>query len=91
MTAERLSMRKIKELLRLEAEGRSEREISQSLKVSRSTVQRYRRRAEEAGLTWPLAVELTDGEIEARLFPPPPPSNQVRPRPDWPDWKYRKF
>jgi DNA-binding NarL/FixJ family response regulator len=54
MAAERLSMRKIKELLRLDAEGLSEREISRSLKLSRSTVQRYRQRAEEAGLTWPL-------------------------------------
>jgi transposase len=77
-------MRKIKELLRLDVEGLSEREISQSLKVSRSTVQRYRRRAEEAGLTWPLAAELTDSDIAARLFPPPPP-DQPRPLPTWKD------
>jgi len=85
MTAERLSMRKIKELLRLDAEGLSEREISRSLKVSRSTVQRYRRRVEEAGLTWPLPEEFTDSEIEARLFPPPPAPDQPRPLPAWRD------
>lgn len=85
MAAERLSMRKIKELLRLDAEGLSEREISRSLNVSRSTVQRYRQRAEDAGLTWPLPVELTESEIEARLFPPPPPPDQPRPLPDWKD------
>ncbi len=85
MAAERLSMRKIKELLRLGAEGLSEREISQSLKVSRSTVQRYRRRAEEAGLTWPLSEDLVDSELEARLFPPPPAPDRARPLPTWKD------
>jgi len=83
MTAERLSMRKIKELLRLDAEGRSEREISRSLKVSRSTIQRYRQRAKEAELTWPVPEDLSDSEIEARLFPPPPAPDQPRPLPAW--------
>lgn len=48
-------------------------------------MQRYRERAEAAGLTWPLPEELTEGEIEARLFPPPPPPRTPRPLPEWKD------
>ena len=44
-------MRKIKEVLRLEAEGLSSREIARSLKLGRTTVQRYRDRAARAGLS----------------------------------------
>ena len=40
MPARRLCMRKIKEVLRLEAEGLSSREIARSLKLGRTTVQR---------------------------------------------------
>lgn len=76
-------MRKIKEVLRLEAEGLSSREIARSLKLGRTTVQRYRDRAARAGLSWPLPPELTDSEVEARLFPPPPPAGTPRDRPDW--------
>ena len=52
MAAKRLSMRKLKEVLRLSALGHSDRVIAQSLNVGRSTVRRYRRRADEAGLDW---------------------------------------
>jgi transposase len=59
--------------------------IAQSLNVGRSTVRRYRRRAEEAGLDWSAATELTESDIEARLFPPL--DRLLRPRP-LPDWEY---
>jgi transposase len=36
-----------------------------------------------AGLEWPLALELSDAELEGRLFPLPRPSNIERPLPDW--------
>jgi len=48
MAAKRLSMRKIKEVLRLHAKGVSQRQISISSGVSRPTVSEYVRRAAEA-------------------------------------------
>lgn len=84
MPAKRLSMRKIKEVLRLSAEGLSDRKIARSVNEPRTTVRRYRERAKKAGLEWPLPVDLTDEELEKRLFPPPPPvSRHRRPEPDW--------
>ena len=76
-------MRKIKEVLRLHAAGRSNREIARNVAVWHSTVAEYLRRAELAGLSWPLPPELTDSELEARLFPPTAPSKVARPLPVW--------
>jgi hypothetical protein len=51
MANTRLSMRKIKEVLRLTHDKRlSERQVAQSLELSCSTVKEYRVRAERAGL-----------------------------------------
>jgi transposase len=83
MAAERLSMRKIKEVLRLKAAGHGNRAIARSLGIAHSTVREYLSRAAAADLDWPLAEDVTDVEIEARLFPPPRPSNLARPLPDW--------
>jgi len=83
MAAERLSMRKIKGVLRLKALGQSPKVIAQSLGVGQNTVRRYLRRAAEAGLSWPLPPELGDAALEARLFPPPPTAGVARPVPDW--------
>ncbi len=79
-------MRKIKEVLRLRAQGRSDREVARSVKVARTTVRRIRRRAEGAGLSWPLPDDLTESALEALLFPPhPPPGIHPRPIPNWGD------
>ena len=67
-------MRKIKDVLRLHAAGRSARQIGPSVGVSRSTVADYLRRAEVAGLSWPLPDGLDEEALERRLFPPPPPA-----------------
>lgn len=83
MAAERLSMRKIIEVLRLSAAGHSDRAIARSVRISHSTVREYRRRAEAAGVSWPLPEEWTASELEARLFPAPVPSHVARPLPDW--------
>lgn len=83
MAAQRLSMRKIIEFLRLAAAGHSNRAIGLSLGVSHSTVGEYRARAKAAGLSWPLDPVWTGAELERRLFPPPVPSNVARPLPDW--------
>ena len=86
MPGERLSMRKIRELLRLRWENHlPQRAISQSLKLSQASVSDYLNRARRAGLSWPLPDGLDDARLEALLFPPLPdvPSEQ-RPVPDWP-------
>ena len=73
MAAERLSMRKIKEILRLKAAGHTKRAIARSLAISHSTVQDYLGRAEAAGVGWPVPPEWTEAELEGRLFPPTQP------------------
>ena len=69
MPAERLPMRKVREVLRLKhACGVSERVIARSLGVSRSTVAEYLRRAAVIGLAWPIPGDLDEAALERRLF-----------------------
>src|SRR6202162_34993 len=69
MANERISMRKVKEILRLYWEaGLSRRQIAKSCSLSRSTVSEYIARAEQAGLKHPLPQELDDAAIDAKLF-----------------------
>ena len=85
MPGERLSMRKIRELLRLRWEQRlPQRVIGRSLRLSQAAVSEYLSRARRADLTWPLPDNLDDARLEALLFPPAPnvPTEQ-RPVPDW--------
>ena len=61
MPAKRLSMRKIREVLRLKwAVGMSNRRIAVSLGIARPTVSEYVRRAESAGLGWPVPEDMSD-------------------------------
>lgn len=91
MPAERLAMRKIREVLRLAAAGHSRRRIARSCSSSHSTVCDYLRRAQEAGLSWPLVTGMDDAELERRLFPPVPPSvASARGVPDW-SWVHREL
>ena len=85
MPAKRLSMRKIREVLRLKwGNGMSNRRIAVSSGIGRPTVSEYLRRAEEAGLSWPLPDDLDDARLELLLFPPPPDlPAQERGIPDW--------
>lgn len=87
MPRERLSMRNIREVLRLRWEhGLSHRQIVASCKIGQGTVVEYLRRAAGAGLTWPLPEGLTDTELEGKLFPPAAViAAAERPLPDWAD------
>ena len=78
-------MRKLRQALRLAWEaGLGLRPIGHSLGLSPTTVGEYLRRAEIAGLTWPLPAELDDATLEARLFPGASPLPlQERPLPDF--------
>lgn len=62
-------MTKYREILRLTALGLSLRDIEKSLKVSRKTVVKVQKRADELSLSWPLDESLTDAELEQRMFP----------------------
>ena len=63
-----LTMRQIRQMLRLARDGVSAREIGRMLGVARSTVQDNLKRAAGAGLAWPLPGDLTDAALEQRLF-----------------------
>jgi transposase len=70
MAGRRLSMRKIKEVLRLKwLSEHSERQIAKSCNIARSTVQECLKRAEHAELTWPTACNLDDTALEDLLYP----------------------
>ncbi len=84
MARERLPMRKIRDVLRLKAEGLSERKIAASLGVGHSGAGDTIRRARRAELSWPLPSGLSDEALEQRLFSAPPPGKALaRPHPDW--------
>ena len=83
MPGPRLPMRKIRDVLRLSAAGMSKRQIAASLGVSATAAGECIRRARRAGLAWPLPDELSDEELERRLYPLPTAAKDRRPRPDW--------
>jgi transposase len=83
MPQERLPVRKIREVLRLKADGFSKRRIAASLGISATAAMECVERARRAGLTWPLPEDLSDDVLEHRLYPPPPVKDEQRPLPNW--------
>ena len=85
MPAERVPMRKIKDILRLKyACGLSNRQVAASCGVARSTVADTLYRATAAGLTWPLPEDLDDQQVETQLYPAAPsPTSPPRAMPEW--------
>lgn len=72
MPMERLTMRKIREVLRLKFECHlSNSKIALSCNISRESVRKYLARAHQANLTWPLPLpdKLDDEKLEQLLFP----------------------
>jgi transposase len=87
MTAKRISMRTIREVLRLKWEKEiSNKKISVSCNVSRSAIRDYLERAQRASLSWPLPPDLDDGRLEALLFPPETKASPVKR--EMPDMEY---
>ena len=86
MSAERMSMRKIREALRLtHALGMSRRLVGEATGIGKTAVGEYVRRAAVAGLSWPIPDEIDDAELERRLFPPATTAScTTRTEPDWP-------
>ena len=85
MPNRRLSLRMIKEVLRLYYScGLSHKKISKALGCSHGSVAEYLVRARAAGLNWPLPEDLDDSQIERRLYPPVSQNNSsgARQQPD---------
>jgi hypothetical protein len=69
MAAERLSMRRVREILRYRfVEGLGHKVISYRVGAAPSTVRETLRRAAAAGLMWPLDEAMTDAVLEAALY-----------------------
>src|SRR5262245_13398726 len=86
MAAKRLSMNKIREVLRLKwSVGLPNRAIARSCGVAVGTVSAYVSQARQAGLTWPLPADLDDGALEALLHPRPAGDTGARAYPIWTD------
>ena len=84
MPRKRLTVRKIREVLRLKAAGLNIRQVAASTGAARTTVYEYLVRAEDAGVSWPLPEGLDDEALEARLFPPATAElAKLRPVPEW--------
>src|SRR5258707_7986691 len=84
MPAERLSMRKVREVLRLRHTlGMSFRQISEATGVGKTVVGEYVRRAGVIGITWPVPEAIDDAELERRLFPVPCETGPPRGAIDW--------
>jgi len=88
MPAKRLSMRKLKEVLRLRFEHEfSNRAISRTCSISPTTVGDYIDRFLRSGLSWPLSEELDETGLYRKLFPEPLPTHPAE-KPRMPDMKY---
>ena len=85
MPGERVTMRKVREVLRLKFEALlSNRQIAASCVLGKSTVADYLERFKNSGLTWPLDEDMDDSRLEEHLFSTAatPPAGE-RPTPDF--------
>ena len=72
-------MRKTREILRLKFEvGLDNRQIARSCNIPHSTVANYLRRAEAGGFAWPLSPEISETDLEMRLFPTVPINRDIQ-------------
>ncbi len=79
-------MRKLTEIMRLDAAGLSERQIARSCGIARSTVGEYLRRLKTAGFVWPLDPQIDEETLESRVFGGKVPArgrDRTRPMGDW--------
>jgi transposase len=87
MPAERITMRQVREILRLISVGNvAVREIARRTGVAPSTVRATIKRLRAADLSWPLPEGLSDSDLEARLYNNAGKKQGHRrcPEPDWP-------
>lgn len=85
MSAKRLTMRKIREVLRLKFDCNCTcNQIAASCCIGRSTASDYLKRFEKAGLNWPLPADMDDVRLEQLLFC----SSFFPTKRSFPDWEY---
>jgi len=60
---------KYREILRLHAQGLSQRGIASSCSSSRNTISEVLKRAHSKGISWPFEKDMSDGELQEILFP----------------------
>jgi len=74
MPSRRITIRRIKELLRLRYEcGLSLERVARAQNLSKGVVAKYLKRAAAAGMVWEVVRELDETELAARLQRPAPP------------------
>lgn len=74
-------MHTLSEIVRLSAQGLSDRQIARSVGLSRTTVMRYLEKADATGIGWPLPNDMTEAKL-FELFSIQP-SSQSTEQPDW--------
>jgi transposase len=84
MAQERLSMRKIKDVLRLKYTAElSHRQVAASLGIGKSVVANYWRAACAQGLTWETVSAMTEEDLSAKLVDGSAPNPSGKPLPDF--------
>ena len=80
----RTTMRKVREVLRLHFEGRlSNQQIANALQISKTSVFNILGRFKETGMNWPAPEDLSDTELEARLYRKEPSKSKSEILPDF--------
>ena len=87
MSDNRISMRKLREILRMRFDHQlSFRQISRSVRVSLGTVSNYIQAFESSSLSWPLPEDHSETQLVQALFPEAPlPNRKGLVDPDWPE------
>jgi transposase len=79
-------MRRVREMLRLTRDaGMSVSAVARRTGVARSTLREMIERFDRAGLAWPLSLDVTDADLETRLYGEAgtKQGHRRRPEPDW--------
>jgi transposase len=85
MPQTRLSMRKLKEVLRLHSLGLKQQQIARSCLIAQSTVHHYLKAAAAAGVKWPLPPDWDDRRLEEAVSGAPR-RIQIRRKSEKPDF-----
>jgi transposase len=84
MATPRITMRQLRELLRLHLlGGRSYAECGRALGIAKSTAGKIAALSRAAGLDWAAVEQLSDEELQARLYRPPAARGHLPPAPDY--------
>ena len=76
-------MTKYREILRLKSLNLSQQNIAHSCNVSKKTVNRVLKRAEELGISWPLDENDTDAVLAEKFFPSAKQTTSTKRMPDY--------